>query len=151
MDTLPKRSKVAGPYRYALNVMEPYLVFPFKNPDVYSIASLLLSVLFLVFSNRFILIALLTVTLILDWMDGAAARRFKKTRKEGYLIDVMFDRISEAFLFAPIIGTPLGKWFAMFYLMNIAFSFYAIISSKHYVLALRFIYLLLLVFNLQMR
>lgn len=148
MDTVPKRSIIASPYRFVLSKGEKYLWFPFKNPDVYTVTSVILSTGFLFISNIPSRLVLLIVILLLDWMDGAAARRFKGPSKKGYIVDVTFDRISDGIITASIIGTVYGNILFFLYLMNNLLSLMAIRTNKSYLLAIRFFYLVILIFQM---
>lgn len=145
MGTVPKRSKLALLYRQPLHVLEQKMPFPIKNPNVYQVLGLLLSLLFLVTPATWQQIILLIVILIFDWFDGATARKHKLMSREGYLIDVFVDRLSEGLIFFSALFTPIGKVFFALYLVNNFLAFYSIKTGKHYSLALRFFYLAYLV------
>jgi phosphatidylglycerophosphate synthase len=140
MDTIPKKSIAARPYRFFLDLMEPYLVFPFKNPDVYSALSVLFSIPFLFVHGTTNRLALLIIVLFLDWMDGAAARKFKGKSKKGYVVDVMFDRLGDGIITASVVGSLMGNMLFSLYLVNNLLTLYAMKSGKHYLLAVRAFY-----------
>jgi phosphatidylglycerophosphate synthase len=146
--TVPKRSKIAV-YRQFIEPLEKYLWLPFNNPDVYSLAGLLMSLFFLFLHNTLLLLVLLVLVLFTDWLDGAAARRYKRATRKGYIVDNLVDRISECCLFLPLLGTVLGNIFFILYVINIFLTYFAMHSGKHYVLPLRFAYLLILVAQLR--
>lgn len=148
MATIPEKSIAAKPYRYILNKLEPHLVFPTKNPDVYSAFSVILSIPFLVVTDTAARLVLLTLVLFLDWMDGAAARKFKGISKKGYVIDVVFDRMSDGIIAASILGTTVGNLLFSLYLVNNILTIYAIKTGKHYLLAVRAFYWPILFFQL---
>lgn len=99
------------------------LPLPRIHPDWISALSILTSVLVLLYLQRGMAWAAwgaLLVTVLLDGMDGAVARRFhfrKNTAeaRRGSLIDLIADRISEGVIFlAPGLFFP---WF-IFFLLN---------------------------------
>jgi phosphatidylglycerophosphate synthase len=90
-------------------------------------------------------ITLLIIILLSDWMDGAVARRYKLTSREGWMIDVTVDRISEFLIFVAYLGTLVGNIFFAMYLFNIMTSYYSVKSGKHFLLATRFFYLVYLI------
>lgn len=144
MDTIPKRNIIASPFRSLLERFEKYLVFPFKNPNVYTLCAVLLSILFLLISNITIRLILLTIILLLDWMDGVAARKLKSVSKSGYLTDATFDRISEGIITASILGTWYGDILFFLYIINIILVFYSVKKGTSYLIAVRFFYLIIL-------
>ena len=145
MDTIPKRTKLARVYRVVLDKYEHLLVFPIKDPNFYQIVAIILSGIFLFKPQPSIGIVLIVILHILDWMDGAVARRYKLTSREGWIIDVLVDRISEGLMFVAYLGTSVGNIFFGLYLVNILSSFYSVKSGKHFMLALRFFYLIYLI------
>lgn len=145
MDKIPKRTKLAGAYRSILDKYEGSLIFPFKNPSYYQVIGLLLSIVFLFLTSSVSKIIVLLFILFLDWFDGAAARKFGYTGKTGWMIDVVIDRISEGFIFISEIFNPIGRVFFLLYILNIFLSFYAVKTGKHYLIPIRFLYLILLI------
>jgi phosphatidylglycerophosphate synthase len=145
MDRIPQRSKLAKIYRYFLDKYEPKLVFPVKDPNFYQVLSVLLSAIFLFKPQPIVGITLLIIILLSDWMDGAVARRYKLTSREGWMIDVTVDRISEFLIFVAYLGTLVGNIFFAMYLFNIMTSYYSVKSGKHFLLATRFFYLVYLI------
>jgi phosphatidylglycerophosphate synthase len=145
MDTIPKRSTLAKVlYRNLLDKYESKLVFPVKDPNFYQIVGLLLSGVFLFKPHPVLGIILIVIILLSDWMDGAVARRYKKTSREGWMIDVVVDRISEGLMFVAYLGTFVGNIFFFLYLLNILGSYYSVKTGKQTILALRFFYLIYL-------
>lgn len=144
MDKIPKRNKLAKVYRNILDRYEDKLVFPIKDPNFYQIMSVFLSALFLFKPQPIWAIVSILVILLSDWMDGAVARKYGLTSREGWMIDVVIDRISEGLMFVVYLGTMVGKIFFGIYLVNIALSFYSIKSGKHLLIAIRFFYLIYL-------
>jgi phosphatidylglycerophosphate synthase len=145
MDKLPVRTQLAQLYRQPLHKLERVLPFPIKDPNVYQLLGLTLSVFFLFTKTSSQQIIILSLVLILDWFDGATARKFSLTSKSGYLIDVLVDRFSEGLIFIAVLNSTAGKVFFGFYLLNNILSFYSVKSGKHTIIALRFFYLIFLI------
>ncbi len=145
MDSLPKRSIVASPYRFVLSKGEKYLWFPFTNPDVYTITSVILSAGFLCITHLPSRVLLINVIFLFDLIFGAAPPRFKCPTKKRYIVDVTFDRISDGIITASIVGTIYGNVLFALYLLNNILSLMAIRTNKSYLLAIRFFYLVILV------
>ena len=144
MDTIPGRPPVASPYRALLTALERQIVLPKINPAYYHLLAILLSVLFLYAQTSWQKLALLAMILLLDWLDGATARRYAEAHRAGYVTDVVTDRVSEAFLFTAEAGTRLGQLFFLLWLFNSALAFYSVRSNRHTSLPLRIVYLILL-------
>jgi phosphatidylglycerophosphate synthase len=148
MDTIPKRSIAAAPYRHVLQLLEKYLIFPVKNPDFYTVLAVLLSIPFLFVQSIPVRFFLLICILLLDWLDGAAARKFKGVSKTGYVVDTVFDKISDGLVVVSVLGTGYGKILFFLYLINNLMTFYSIKTGKHYIMAIRFFYLVILIIQL---
>ena len=144
MDRVPVRSRVAGPYRRILSALEPSLALPDVNPSLYSAAGVGLGVIYLVAATPAAKIVLIALMLAADWLDGATARRYDRCSRSGYLTDVTADRSSEGFIFAAEAGAPLGRFFFILWLANVALSLYSIRSGQHAVLPLRAAFLIVL-------
>lgn len=149
MDNIPKRTKITV-YRQYLEPLEKYLWLPIKNPDIYSLVGVVFSLSFFFIHNTLLLIVFIVIILFVDWLDGATARRYNLSSREGYIIDTVADRVSEACMFLPIFFSLLGSIFFFFYLVNLFLSCYALQFGKHYVLPLRFLYLLILVWQIRL-
>lgn len=145
MDRIPKRSKLAKIYRDILDKYEGSLVFPIKDPNFYQVFSVLLSAVFLFRPQPVLGIVLISLILLSDWMDGAVARKYNLTSREGWMIDVVIDRISEGLMFIAYLGTFVGNLFFFLYLFNIVGSYYSIKSGKHTLIPTRFFYLIYLI------
>lgn len=145
MDKIPQRNKLAKLSREMLEKYENSLIFPVKDPNFYQILSVFLSAVFLFKPQPILAICLITIILISDWLDGAVARRYKLTSKEGWLIDVVVDRISEGLMFVAYLGTFIGNLFFGLYLLNFIGAIYSIKSGKQRLIALRFLYLIYLI------
>lgn len=148
MDQIPKRTGLAGLYRGVLNRMEKHLLFPLQNPSHYQLIGLVLSVAYLFQPQTTIQILLVAAILILDWMDGAVARKNKLANKEGWMTDVAVDRISEGLIFIAHLFSPLANTFFLLYLANIWLSIYSVKSGKHLILPLRFVWMVILILQL---
>ncbi len=138
-------------YRTVLSKWEKYLIFPSKNPSDYQVVGILLSLGYLFTTNIYFQIILVAVILILDWVDGAVARKYNLVGREGWMIDVFVDRLSEGFIFAAHLFSPLGVIFFLLYIINIFLSLYSVKSGKHILLPIRFIWLLILIVKLWIR
>jgi len=144
MDNIPKRTNLAGLYRKPLAWLETKISLSFLNPNYLQIIALILSFIYLFIDNNVTRLIIVTVVLISDWLDGATARSQKITSKEGWMIDVAVDRISEGFIFAIHLDTYVGKVFFGLYVLNTILSMYSISSKKHLILPLRFMWLIYL-------
>lgn len=127
---------------------EGFLIFPFRDPAHYQIAGLLLSMGYLFFTSYVAKAVLIMVILILDWYDGAAARKFHMTSKAGWMTDVTVDRLSEGFIIMAEIAHPIGKILMLLFIANIFLSFYSVRTGRHYIMPLRFLCVLLLLFRI---
>jgi phosphatidylglycerophosphate synthase len=148
MDDIPRRPGVATPYRTLLSSLEKRVALPNVNPSYYHVLALGLSVLYLYALTPAQKIWLIAVILIADWLDGATARRHKRGSRAGYLIDLLTDRTSEAFIFTAEAGTLLGQISFLLWLVNVALAFYSVRSNKHAALPLRFAFLVILLIQL---
>jgi phosphatidylglycerophosphate synthase len=145
MDNIPRRSVVATPYRTLLATLEKQIALPEVSPSYYHVLGLGLSLLYLYAQTPAQRIWLIVLILIADWLDGATARRYGRGSRAGYLIDLLTDRISEAFIFAAASGTLLGQIFFLLWIVNVALAFYSVRSNKHTALPIRFAFLLILI------
>lgn len=145
MDDIPRRPGVAGPYRALLTTLEKRIALPDVSPAYYHLLGLGLSLLYLYAQTPGQRIWLLALILTADWLDGATARRYRRGSRAGYLIDVLTDRASEAFIFAAAAGTLVGQIGFLLWLVNVAFAFYSVRSNKHTALPLRFAFLVILI------
>jgi len=144
MELIPGRPSVASPYRGLLSFLERWVVLPDINPSYYHTLALLLSVLFLYAQTPLQKVFIIGVVLLTDWLDGATARRYKRVRRAGYIIDVVTDRASEAFIFSAEVGTVLGQVFFLLWMINAILAFYSVYSNKHWSLPLRCAYMIVL-------
>lgn len=145
MDKIPSRHFLAKFYKDILSQFEGYLPLPKINPSYYQIAGILVSMVILYTNGLWPKIFILTVILLLDWFDGATARKYQKTSYEGLLADIASDRLSEGFIFIREIASSLGRIFFLLFLLNIFLSFASLKLKKIYILPLRFIFLIILI------
>jgi len=144
MDVIPGRRSVASPYRALLSLFEGWLPLPAINPSYYHLLGFVLSVLYLYARTPGLKIVLIVVVLLADWFDGATARRYHRVRRAGYIMDVVTDRASEAFIFAAEAGAVTGQIFFLLWMINVLFAFYSVYLNKHTSLPLRFAYIVVL-------
>jgi phosphatidylglycerophosphate synthase len=130
-----------------LFVFEKRAPLPNINPAYYHTLALVLSVLSLYTPMPAQRIAIVGIVLVADWLDGATARRYRGGSREGYIIDVVTDRASEAFMFAAA-ATPLGYVFFLLWITNCALAFYSVRTGLHTALPLRFTFLIVLMAQL---
>lgn len=148
MEAIPKRPRIASYYRGVLSWLEKYLPLPKINPSCYELIGLFLSFVYLYFAQTKIRAVLLAAILVSDWLDGATARRYFSLSREGYMIDVFSDRISEMIIFFPIDGTVLSWGFFLAAMVNTILAYVSVVTQKHKSLALRFLFLLVLIYQL---
>ena len=145
MDSVPSRRSVALPYRSLLTFLEKRLFLPDINPSYYHTLGIALSVLYLYTRTPWLNVVVILLIIWADWLDGATARRYNRESRAGYIIDVVTDRVSEAFIFAAEAETAIGQIFFLLWLINLAFAYYSVYSNKHTSLPLRFVYLVVLI------
>lgn len=148
MDDIPRRPRVAAPYRTVLAALEKRIALPHINPAYYHVLGLGLSVLYLYAQTPIQKIWLIVLILLADWLDGATARQHKRGSRMGYFVDVLTDRVSEAFIFVAASGTWWGQIGFLLWMVNVALAFYSVRSNHHTALPLRFAFLLVLVIQL---
>jgi phosphatidylglycerophosphate synthase len=149
MATIPKRQALTGAvyYRKILTFLEKKFRLPTINPSWFQVVGLLMSVYYLFLFAIPIKIFFIAIILLLDWFDGAAARQQNKKSLEGWMIDVMIDRLSEGFIFFAEIGSTIGLVFFILWIANVALSIYSVKTGKHILLALRFAYIFVLAYQ----
>jgi phosphatidylglycerophosphate synthase len=150
-DASPHRPSIARFYRAPLERFERHVPLPRVAPAWYSAASLVLSAMvWLVLPDSPFVAVLVAGALVADWLDGATARRYALASPNGYLTDVVVDRVSEGLIFAPLAITALhgglfGQVFLGLWVVNCALAVYSVRSGRHRILPLRFVYLVALV------
>lgn len=118
------------------------LPLPRINPDLLSLASLLLAALFVMavwVGVPFVAWIFLAVHLLLDGLDGAVARRyrFRRTKREqlhGQLVDFAADRGSEFIMF--FLPTFFVPWFPLF-VVNVALTIVSVAKQRALAMPLR--------------
>ena len=147
MDKVPQRRAIALPYRSVLAFIEKRVYLPNIRPSYYNVFGLVASIAFLyVRATRFRVVVLVLI-LIADWADGATARRYNRSSRSGYMIDVVTDRASEGLIFAAAADTTVGQVFCVLWLVNIGLAYYSTRTGHHTSLPLRFVYMLILIFS----
>ena len=148
MANLPERSKILAFYRRPLARLEKAIFIPKINPSWFQVLGIVFSLFFIkVAYSSPLNISILFLILIFDFFDGASARSQGLVSKKGWMIDVVFDRISEVILAIPFIDFIYGKIFLLLAILNIFLSFYSLKSGKHRVIAVRLFLLMFLIFK----
>ena len=145
MDSVPRRRPVASAHRRVLSAIEKRVPLPDIHPSWYEVLALASSILYLFAWTQAQRIVLVTIALLADFLDGATARRYRRASRAGYIVDVVTDRASEAFIFAAAAGSTLGQVFFLLWLVNCALAFYSVRANRHTALPLRFAWLVALV------
>jgi phosphatidylglycerophosphate synthase len=146
MDSVPARPRVSGGYRAVLAWMEPWIPVPNVNPSWWSLLGLVGSVACLYAATPGQKLVLVFAVLLTDWWDGATARRHggALAGRQGYIVDVVIDRFSEAFIFLADIAHPLGRVFFALFLLNTALTLWGARTGKHRILPLRAMWMVVL-------
>jgi len=122
--------------------LEKRVSLPRVNPACYNALEIALSLLYLYAHSLLAKILLVALILFADWLDGATARQHGTAgSRGGWLVDVITDRASEAFIFTAESDTPVGQVFFLLWVVNCALAFYSAWKNKHSSLALRAAYL----------
>lgn len=98
---------------------------------------------YLLLSERAILASIVTIflVLLLDLLDGIVAHAKGQTSsKDGWMVDVTVDRISEA-----IISLALSRVFILFTILNMGLALLSYHYEKHVIIPLRQAILLILI------
>ena len=119
------------------------LPLPRVNPSLVSALSIVTSLAFILVLKHSPVVAwsLVVITLLLDWLDGLIAKKYELCSREGYLVDLIADRISEAILFIPY----LVPWFCLF-ILNSILTLFGIAKRKQIILPLRAAFIVAFVF-----
>jgi len=114
------------------------------NANMISGVSLVFSpIAYLLLSERAIIASIITIFLILllDALDGIVARAKGQTSsKDGWMVDVSVDRISEA-----IISLALSRVFILLTIINMGLALLSCYYEKHAIIPLRQVTLLILI------
>jgi len=145
MAGLPVRLAIASAYRSLLYKLEKRIPLPDINPFYYDALAIVLSVVFLYAQTPSQKALLIGAVLLTDWLDGATARRYNRVQRSGYVIDIVTDRVSEAFIFSAELETAVGQMFFLLWMINCILTYYSVQSNKHVPLPLRFAYLVVLI------
>lgn len=117
---------------------------PNINPDIISVLSVFMMVVaFLYPDNIWWVFVFVAMSLLMDWLDGVVARKFKRTSRRGYWVDVICDRLSELMLaiFSPLLWVPLFS-------INVIMTFVNMKTKVHLILPLRAAFLVFLLFRI---
>lgn len=147
MVSVPERPPVTGFYRALLGYGERFIPIPDINPSVWSLLAIVGSTACLYTPSPFVKFVLVTAVLITDWYDGATARKYGRTSREGYMVDVAVDRFSEAFIFLADVATSVaGRAFFLLWILNSLLTLRSIRTGRHRILPLRFAWLFVLAY-----
>ena len=128
-----------------LAALEPHIPVPAINPSWWCLLGLVLSAACLYVPSPAAKFVLVVVVLLTDWWDGATARRHFTPSREGYIVDVVIDRFSEAFLFlADVHRYPAARVFFLLFLLNTALTLWSARTGRHRILPLRGAWLVVL-------
>lgn len=141
---VPVRLKPVQKIRTRLDNLALKLPLPKINPNALSFLSVVFSLIFWFASKNEdklwstgIAIACLIIIIMLDWLDGLVAKKYKSASKFGWLVDVFADRLSEGILFLSFIF----PWFYLF-VLNVVLSIISYRTKVHFILPLRIIFLI---------
>jgi phosphatidylglycerophosphate synthase len=121
------------------------LPLPKINPNILSALSVVTSLFFVMALNYSSVLALIIfiISFSLDLFDGLVAKKHKMTSENGYIVDIICDRISEGILFIPF----FNPWFYLFALNNLL-TVVSFVRYKHTILPLRFAFMIYFIFYL---
>jgi len=128
------KSEYVKKFRAIIDPVGLHLPLPRINPSLVSALSVVTSLAFVLVLKRSpaAALSLAVITLLLDWFDGLIAKKYEMCSREGYLVDLAADRVSEAILFIPY----FFPWFYLF-IVNSALTVFGIARHKHIILPLR--------------
>jgi len=122
-----------------------FLKLPLPNikPNIISGLSILTSMLFILVLKYSLILAfiLIIATLLLDWLDGLVAKKRNSCSEEGYMVDVVSDRLSEGIMLIPF----FVPWFYLFALNSIL-TLLSFAKSRHIIIPLRHLFLVYFLF-----
>jgi phosphatidylglycerophosphate synthase len=124
-----------------LAALEPWIPVPNINPSWWFLLGLVGSVACLYASTPEQKFALVFGVFLTDWWDGATARRHGTTSREGYIMDVVVDRFSEAFIFLADIEHAAGRAFFLLWMLNMALTLWSARTGTRRILPLRLVWL----------
>lgn len=113
------------------------LPFPNIDPRIVSFISVFLSILAVILLrfNKLLFFTIYLIAMLVDGIDGMIARKYNTGTHEGYLCDVMCDRLAEG-----IVMVNFLPWFALF-IVNLFLSLFSIAKKTHKILPLRFLFI----------
>lgn len=138
-----KKTRLVRRVRAVVDYLFLRLPLPKVNPNVLSGLSIITSLLFVLTLRVSSTVALsfIIITLLLDWFDGLIAKKHNLCSEEGYIVDLVSDRVSEGIMFTPF----FVPWFFLF-VINSILAVVSFIKRKHIVLPLRHAFLITFVF-----
>jgi len=139
------KSECVKKLRAVIDSVGLQLPLPRINPSLVSALSIVTSLAFVLVLRHSpaAALSLAVVTLLLDWFDGLIAKKYEMCSREGYLVDLAADRVSEAILFIPY----FVPWFYLF-IVNSALAVLGIAKHKHILLPLRAAFIVALIVQL---
>ena len=118
--------------------------WPNMNPNIITILQIIPSLIIAFYFRNLILVFwMLALVLFLDLADGAVAKKHKRTSKQGYLMDLFFDRLSETMIFLPL----MNYWLALA-VINSLLSMISLKKKVHVSIPLRQAYGIYILFIL---
>lgn len=138
MARLPKRISLAIFLRLPSRLLEKIAPDITIDQNILTFLGFVTSLIAAYYINLFPLnVLLILVVIVFDMLDGIYARKQKTTSRKGYLIDVIFDRLSEAILFLAMLNHPIGILLFFAYTLNLGFIILSLRSGQHLSLALK--------------
>ncbi len=136
--------KCVGKIREVTDHIFLKIPLPKVNPNIISGLSILTSLIFILTLEYSSILAFIfiIITLLLDWFDGLTAKKYNLCSKEGYIVDVTSDRLSEGIMFVPF----FEPWFYLF-VLNTILTVFSFTKNKHIIIPLRHIFLIYFFFS----
>lgn len=100
---MPQENIFRTKFRKPIDDFIVKIPFPKINPDYISFSTLIttiISVYFFANGKLWVFWVFLLITLLLDWLDGTIARKYKMESIKGWWLDKIIDRISETIIFS---------------------------------------------------
>ena len=137
------KSECVKKLRAVIDSVGLQLPLPRINPSLVSALSIVTSLAFVLVLKHSpaAALSLVMITLLLDWFDGLIAKKYEICSRQGYLVDLAADRVSEAILFIPY----FAPWFYLF-IVNSALTVFGVAKHKHILLPLRAVFIIVFVF-----
>jgi phosphatidylglycerophosphate synthase len=126
-------------YKGILNKALSWVPLPKISPNLVSVLSVVSVVIGLIFLNKSaaLFFACVVLSMIFDGLDGMIARKHNLTSEGGYIVDVLFDRLSEGIIFVGF----MPWWFALFGL-NVFLTIFSYKKGVHMILPLKFLFII---------